>query len=81
MRGQTISNRCETAQHGMLLQVNLGTMSETAGDGVTPLCQALWPKAEAVILKEVRHMNIFPFYGQQWYGSPGVVDVWDTYLS
>ena len=64
----------------MLPQVYLERTSEDAGDGVTPLCLAIWPKAEAVILGGVRHMNIFPFFGQQWYGSPEVVGVWDRFL-
>ncbi|CAL8467312.1 g6849 [Coccomyxa elongata] len=55
--------------------------SQVVGDGVTPTCLTMLPGSSGVIIFEgVRHMNIFPFYGLPWYGSPEVVAVWDKCL-
>ena len=61
-------------------QVSL-RQSGAVGDGVAPTCLAILPGAAGVIiLPDVRHMNIFPFYGLPWYGSPEVVAAWDKVL-
>lgn len=64
----------------VLCQVSL-KRSQVVGDGVTPTCLTMLPGSSGVIILEgVRHMNILPFYGLPWYGSPEVVALWDKCL-
>jgi hypothetical protein len=58
------------------MQANCGDAS-VDGDGVTPLCSAVVPGADTLVIPACWHNKAS---GKLWYGSPEVVALWDTLL-